>query len=288
MELIWLGQGNCGDCTLVGGKGANLCHLSACYRVPPAFCLTAAAFARWARQGQDEAGAFPPDLYRLLVAAYKRLAAHCRTEQPKVAVRSSAVDEDGRTASFAGQHATYLNVAGVEAVAQAVLRCWRAARSTHALAYRRRQGLPPDVGMAVLVQQLIPADVSAVVFSAHPVTGNQAEIVINANWGLGESIVGGRVTPDTYVVRKPDLSIPLRKLAKKERMAVPAKEGTREVAVPRWMRTQPVLSDAQILEVARLGMALEASMGAPVDVECAYRNEVLYLLQCRPVTAIGQ
>jgi len=136
----------------------------------------------------------------------------------------------------------------------------------------------------VLVQQLIPADVSAVVFSAHPVTGNRAEIVINANWGLGESIMDGRVTPDTYVVRRPDLVIHLCQVAEKERMAVPEQEGTREVAVPRWMRTQPVLSDAQVLEVARLAIALEASMGTPVDVECAYRNGTLYLLQCRPIT----
>lgn len=283
MGIVWLGQGKCGDCALVGGKGSNLCHLAVCYRVPPAFCLTAAAFDLWL--GQDEASAFPPVLYPRLRTAYTRLAAHCGTEQPRVAVRSSAVDEDGRTASFAGQHATYLNVAGVEAVAQAVLRCWRSAQSAHALTYRRRHGLIPDVSMAVLVQQLIPADVSAVVFSAHPVTGDRAEIVINANWGLGESIVGGRVTPDTYVVRRPDLAIHLRQVAAKERMAVPAKEGTREVAVPRWMRTQPALSDAQILEVSHLGMALEASMGTPVDVECAYRDERLYLLQCRPITA---
>jgi pyruvate, water dikinase len=285
MKIVWLGQGNCGDCTLVGGKGTNLCHLAACHRVPPAFCLTAAAFDLWL--GQDEASTFPPDLYLLLAAAYSRLAAHCGTEEPRVAVRSSAVDEDGRIASFAGQYATYLNVAGVKAVVQAVLRCWRSARSTRTLAYRRRHGLTTDTSMAVLVQQLIPADASAVVFSAHPVTGNRAEIVINANWGLGESIVDGCVTPDTYVVRRPDLAIHLRQVAEKARMAVPAKEGTREVAVPRWMRTQPALSDAQILEVARLGMALEASMGTPVDVECAYRDEVLYLLQCRPITALG-
>jgi pyruvate,water dikinase len=142
--------------------------------------------------------------------------------------------------------------------------------------------------MAVLVQQLIPADVSTVVFSANPVTGDGGEIVINANWGLGESIVGGRVMPDTYVVCKLDLSIHLRQVAKKERMTVPATGGTREVAVPRWLRTQPVLSDAQILETARLALALEASMGVPVDVECAYRDEMLYLLQCRPITALGK
>jgi len=120
-----------------------------------------------------------------------------------VAVRSSALDEDGAGASFAGQHETYLNVVGAAAVAEAVARCWASVRSSRALEYRRRQGFPLDgARIAVLVQQLIPADVSSVVFSANPVTGSRDEVMINASWGLGESIVGGTVTPDTYVVRR--------------------------------------------------------------------------------------
>ncbi len=286
--IVWLGQGKCGDCRLVGGKGASLCHLAADHRVPPAFCLTTVAFERWSGHAQGETAVFLAELYPLLAAAYDHLATLCGLEQPQVAVRSSARDEDSGRASFAGQHATYLNVVGAEAVAQAVLRCWQSGHSPHALAYRRHRGLPPHVQMAVLVQQLIPADVSAVVFSANPVTGDGTEIVINASWGLGESIVGGRVMPDMYVVRKQDLSIHVQQVARKECMTVPATGGTREVAVPRWLRTHPVLSDTQILETARLALALEASMGVPVDVECAYRNEMLYLLQCRPITALGK
>lgn len=284
MEIVWLGQGECQDCTLVGGKGANLCHLAAAYRVPPAFCLTASAFEQWRCQDADGAATFPPELAAPLATAYRHLGEVCGTHRPRVAVRSSALDEDGQLASFAGQHASYLNISGLEAVAEAVLACWRSAQTPHAIEYRRHWGLSEEVAMAVLVQQLIPADVSAVVFSANPITGNRAECVINASWGLGESIVGGRVTPDAYVVRKADLAVQERQIADKERMTVPAANRTREISVPRWLRRQPVLTDDQIVEMARLSIRLEATMGWPVDVECAYRGGELYLLQCRPIT----
>jgi phosphoenolpyruvate synthase/pyruvate phosphate dikinase len=285
MAIVWLGQGKCQDCTLVGGKGANLCHLAAAYRVPPAFCLTASAFEHWHSQSADGAATLPPELAAPLATAYRRLGEVCGAHPPRVAVRSSALDEDGQLASFAGQHASYLNLAGVEAVAAAILACWRSAQAPHVIEYRRHWGLSEEVTMAVLVQQLIPADVSAVVFSANPVTGNREESLINASWGLGESIVGGSVTPDAYVVRKADLAIQQRQIADKERMTIPATNGTREISVPRWLRRQPVLSGEQIVEMACLSIRLEATMGWPVDVECAYRHGKLYLLQCRPITA---
>lgn len=285
MAIVWLGQGKCQDCTLVGGKGANLCHLAAAYQVPPAFCLTASAFEHWRAQSEDGAATLPPELAAPLATAYRRLGEVCGAHPPRVAVRSSALDEDGQLASFAGQQASYLNLTGMEAVAAAVLACWRSAQAPHVIAYRRHWGLSEAVAMSVLVQQLIPADVSGVVFSANPITGNRTECVINASWGLGESIVGGSVTPDAYVVRKADLAIQQRQVADKERMTVPAANGTREIPVPQWLRRQPVLSGEQIVEMARLSIRLEATMGWPVDVECAYRGGELYLLQCRPITA---
>jgi pyruvate,water dikinase len=155
------------------------------------------------------------------------------------AVRSSAVDEDGAAASFAGQHETYLNIVGADAIIQAVTRCWESARSERALEYRRQQGLSLEhPQIAVLVQQLVASDVSAVVFSANPITGNRNEVVINASWGLGESIVGGTVTPDMFVVRKSDVAVISRVLADKQHMTVSAPGGTREVDVPRFLRQQ--------------------------------------------------
>ena len=120
-----------------------------------------------------------------------------------MAVRSSALDEDGPGSSFAGQHDTFLNIRGRDAVVDAVLRCVRSASSAEALSYRKEHALQSDdVKIAVLVQQLVPSDVSAVVFSCNPVTGAHDEVMITSNWGLGESVVGGMVNPDTFVVAK--------------------------------------------------------------------------------------
>ncbi len=291
-SIAWLGQGECHDCVLLGGKAANLCHLAAEHRIPPAFCLTAAAFDRALTQGptiDEEASlaSLSPGLYAELVEAYRELGRRCGQEAPSVAVRSSALDEDGAGASFAGQHETYLNIVGPEAVAEAVVRCWASLHSPRALEYRRKQGLLVDgARIAILVQQLVPADVSAVLFSANPVSGSRDEVVINASWGLGESIVGGTVTPDTYVVRKADLTVASRQVAEKQRMTVRASGGTREVEVPRFLRDQPTLSDSQTVEMTRLAMALEERMGHPVDVECAYHGGELHLLQCRPITTL--
>ncbi len=286
MEIVWLGHGNCHDCTLVGGKGANLCHLAATQRIPPAFCLTAAAFRDWLPTG-GEVTALPAKLSAPLATAYRHLGDLCGVAELAVAVRSSAVDEDGQTVSFAGQHSTYLNVTGVAAVAKAVQHCWASAHATHALAYRQHHGLAiGDIPMAVLVQQMIPADVSAVVFSTNPVTGQQDEVVINASLGLGESLVSGAVTPDTWRVHKRDLTVVEVRLADKQIMTVPTPGGTGQRPVPRWLRTQPSLTPEQCLEVAQLAVHLERTMGWPVDLECAYRGGLLYLLQCRPITAL--
>lgn len=139
---------------------------------------------------------------------------------------------------------------------------------------------------AVRVQQLVATDASAVAFSANPVTGNRDDIMINTNWGLGESIVGGTVTPDTFIVRKLDLAVINRVIADKQQMTVSAPGGTREVAVPRFLRQTACLTNEQVVEIARLALTLETTMVHPVDVECAYAGGVLYLLQCRPITTL--
>ena len=161
----------------------------------PDLPLTAAAIEEAMGSGPTSASGspLPSALYDQLSDAYRTLADLSQAQKLSVAVRSSALDEDGSGASFAGQHDTYLNVVGEEAVANAVARCWVSVRNPHAIQYRRQQGLPVDsLKIAVLVQQLVPADVSAVAFGANPVTGNRDEVVINASWGLGESVVGGR------------------------------------------------------------------------------------------------
>ena len=277
-SLLWLGDPKSFDAGLVGGKAANLSRLARMYhRVPDGFSLPVTVM--------DEA--HPLDLRDEITAAISDLMACHSLDDFIAAVRSSAVDEDGATASFAGQHETYLNIAGADAIIQAVTHCWESARSEHALEYRRKQGLSVErPQIAVLVQQLVASDVSAVIFSANPITGSRDEIMINASWGLGESIVGGTVTPDTFVVRKSDLAITSRTIADKQHMTVSTPGGTHEVEVPRFLRAQASLNDEQVVEMAKLALTLEATMEHPVDIECAYAGGELYLLQCRPITTL--
>jgi pyruvate,water dikinase len=278
MNLLWLGDPKSFDAALVGGKAANLSRLARMYhRVPDGFSLPVTVM--------DEG--HPLDLRNEITAAISDLINCHSLDDFIAAVRSSAVDEDGATASFAGQHETYLNIVGAEAILQAVIRCWESARSEHALEYRRQQGLSIDSPqIAVLVQQLVPADVAAVVFSANPITGNRDEIMINASWGLGESIVGGTVTPDTFIVRKSDLAVVQRVIAEKQHMTVSAPGGTQEVETPRFLRNVASLNEEQVIEMAKLALTLETTMGHPVDVECAYAGGQFYLLQCRPITTL--
>jgi pyruvate,water dikinase len=281
----------------VGGKVAPLSRLAARYRVPPGFALTTRAYdlaGALLGDGPGADGSVLPDLLKRQVeVAYRALAELTGLDEPPVAVRSSAVDEDGAATSFAGQHDTYLNVIGAEAICDAIVRCWASARAPRALEYRRQHGLQTETArIAVLVQQLVVADVAGVVFSANPLTGRRDETVINASWGLGESIVGGSVTPDTYVARRtgppPDWTIVERGLAEKRRMTVAVPGGTREVDVPRLLAGRPSLTDEQVKEAASLAFDLEQAMGWPVDLEFAHRDDVLYLLQCRPITTLDR
>jgi phosphoenolpyruvate synthase/pyruvate phosphate dikinase len=297
MNIIWLGQKGCDDVARVGGKAANLSRVAASHRVPPGFCLTTSAFDRWAAAqcgARAPVVVLPHALHAEMTAAYSDLARRCGVAELPVAVRSSAVDEDSGGASFAGQHETYLNIVGADGVAQAAARCWRSLRAERAIEYRRLRGLSEEgVRLAVLVQQLVAAKVSAVAFSANPVTDSRDEVVITSSWGLGESVVGGAVTPDTYVVRKADFKVIERQIAEKLRMTVSVSGGTAEVDVPGSMQAQATLDDAQAAEIAQLATSLESTMGWPVDIECAYavgahsRAPLLYLLQCRPITTLG-
>jgi phosphoenolpyruvate synthase/pyruvate phosphate dikinase len=276
--IRWLGQADCCDPAQVGGKAGNLGRLARKYPVPPGFCLTADALAQ--RR--------PADYQEIILQAYAMLEQFVGQAEPGVAVRSSGIDEDGKSASFAGQYETFLNVRGAGAVLAAVDRCLHSAFAPRALDYRLQNGLnSADGRLAVLVQQLVPADVSAVIFSANPINGRRDEIVITASWGLGESVVGGTVTPDTYTIRHHSAAHITAQISDKARMTVPAAAGTTEVAVPRLLRRQRTLTDAQLLEMAQMALALADEMRYAVDLECAWHQGKLFLLQCRPITTLS-
>lgn len=288
MCIVWLGKPDCHLCSRTGGKASQLSRLAADYRIPPGYCVTATAFEQW-NTSAEQAQGLPAELRASLLAAYAELGDLCGVSEPPVAVRSSSVIEDGSFFSFAGLYETVLNVVGGERLVDAVMSCWASARSERVRAYTSRNRLSARARMAVLVQELVAGDVAAVVFSMNPITGNANEVVINANWGLGASIVGGTVDPDSYIVRKSDFDIMRRTVAEKRLMTVPLRGGgTAEVEVQESRRKITTLQDDQIREVARLAVNLEKSIGMPVEIEATYRNEKLNLLQCRPITALGQ
>jgi phosphoenolpyruvate synthase/pyruvate phosphate dikinase len=275
-EILWLGDPRAHDPALTGGKAASLSRLAAGHRVPPGFVVAVpgSSLERPARAA--------------VAAAYHDLAERSGVADPPVAVRSSALDEDGAGASFAGQHDTFLNVSGVDQVWWAISRCVASFGADRALAYRRRAGLaaaPPRA--AVLVQWLVPADAAGVVFSANPVTGARDEVVVNAAWGLGESVVSGTVTPDAIVVGRDDLAVREHVVAEKRAMTVAVPGGTREVPVPGRLARMPAVDAAQACAAARLATAIERETGRPVDVEVAWAGSELFLLQCRPITTLS-
>lgn len=275
MQPIPLGTPTCDDPAVVGAKAANLSRLAAAFRVPPGFAIPA-------RSALETP---PPEFWPPVFEAYRTLAASLGDPQPAVAVRSSAVDEDGDAASFAGQHATVLGVRGEDALRAAVLEVLASAVTPAALAYRSAHNLPAeDIRIAVLVQQLVPAEVSAVAFSQNVVAHDPDEVVINASWGLGDPIVSGEVTPDTYLVSALEFAVLRRDLADKPVMRVRTPGGVATLAVPPQLRRAPALADTQAVAIARLACDLERRMGRPVDVECAYAGGELFLLQCRPIT----
>ncbi len=256
--------------------------------VPPGFCLTVEAHTLWARSllqdnPQPSLEGIPEEFVSAVRQAHAVLSERCQATLPVLAVRSSGVDEDGGDASFAGLFHTCLNVRGVEALLEAIRRCWLSAEEARVLEYRAHRGLRMG-GLALLVQEMVPADAAAVVFSRHP-AGSTDEILINAIYGIGESLVSGTTNPDTWTLRRSDLSIMGTVIGEKATMTVQDGEiGTREVPVMRTLRRRTCLTPRQVEELGGLALKLEATMGWPVDLECAFHRGNLYLLQCRPIT----
>ena len=204
-------------------------------------------------------------------------------------MRSSAADEDGAETSFAGQHETLLGIQGPAELLAAIEACRASGEAPRALAYRRANGLAgPSGPLPVLVQLLVAADAAAVVFSLDPVAPHRGEVLVNAAFGLGESIVGGTVTPDELALERRTLDVTRRAIADKRRMTIRSPGGVREVDVPAPLRRLPSITDDQARDAARLALTLEAELGMPVDLELAWSGDQLHLLQCRPITTIAQ
>ena len=297
----------------VGGKGANLGELRkiAALRVPAGFCVTTGAFARvvgaapaidglldrlapLAATDLDairelsgelrrviEGVAVPGDLRAAIVQALSDLGA-----DDAYAVRSSATAEDLPWASFAGQHDTHLHVRGAQAVMEHIRRCWASLHSERAVSYRIQRGFDHrQVRMAVVVQKMVAAQASGIVFTADPVTANRRVTAIEAGFGLGEALVAGLTGADRYKVR--DGRVIDRVIASKTLATWALEEGgTEERAIAPALRSVQVLSDAQIVRLERLGREIEGHFASPQDIEWCLVDDEFVLVQTRPITTL--
>lgn len=300
------------DRLLVGGKGASLTRLAAAgLPVPAGFHVTTTAYSQFVSSNQLEtviaaalaandmaqpaavegaaqriqsafkAGQVPEAVAAEITAAYTVLG------EPAVAVRSSATAEDLPGLSFAGQQETYLNIQGATAVMAMVQRCWGSLWTPRAIDYRQQHGIDQQtVRMAVVVQRLVPAEASGILFTADPVSGQRDRVLISASWGLGEAVVGGLVTPDSLTVEKASGRVLNRQTADKQVMTTCTASATEEQPVPAALRLAPVLDDAAAAELTALGVQIEQLYGQPMDIEWARAQGQFLVLQARPITAL--
>ncbi|XP_050396283.1 putative phosphoenolpyruvate synthase [Patella vulgata] len=210
----------------------------------------------------------------------------------RLAVRSSAADEDGSEASSAGQMETFLGVKGTTQILEAVRKCWASAYTYQAVEYRRQHGQAIKTSVGVVIQKMVLSDVAGVLFTADPVNGDTSVMTINANYGLGESVVSGKSDPDTIRIHrewKDKLTIINKHIGDKQSL-ITLKEngGIKEEGVETKYRAECCLTDEMILNLAQIAIMLEKYFGNSRDIEWAVKDDTVYLLQCRPITTAIQ
>ncbi|MDR1819400.1 MAG: phosphoenolpyruvate synthase [Methanobrevibacter sp.] len=307
------------DVSIAGGKGANLGELTqAGIPVPPGFVITSETYKKF----MDETGIFdkvmdllkpvdvnnnnelqevakkikslitsteiPGDIKTVIIEAYNALGEKTGVEETDVAVRSSATAEDLPEASFAGQQDTFLHIQGVNQVLKYVRKCWASLFEARAIFYREENDFEHSkVYIAVVIQQMVPSEKAGVMFTVNPSSGEDIAL-IEGSWGLGEAVVSGTVTPDTYYVDKKTNDILNFSVANKKKMFVKRPNGsTFEDDVPDDMRNKRVLSDEELVELNEMGKRIQNLYQAPQDTEWAFYDGKLFLLQSRPITTLG-
>jgi pyruvate, water dikinase len=301
------------DIHIAGGKGASLGEMTrAGIPVTPGFVILASAFDEFLRQTDlnveieaaldkinykdvnsvDQASMairdmihdtkIPKDLQKEILSAFDQL------KTKFVAVRSSATAEDSSIASWAGELESYLNVTRQNLLGR-VKYCWSSLFTPRAIVYRNEKGLRRSkVSVAVVVQKMIQSEISGVCFTVHPVTEDKNQIIIEAVWGLGEAIVGGHVTPDSYVVDKRNWKILDVNVSEQEKMIVRKKLGIGNtwIKVPNKLQKRQKLNGKQIVELAKLCAKIENYFKFPCDIEWAMEKGKFYILQSRPITTL--
>jgi len=306
------------DVKLAGGKGASLGEMtSAKINVPPGFVVTAESFERFLEEtdlGVEIEAALdkinykdvnsvnqaslkvrdlihdarmPIDLQKEILSAYDSLAKTAASKYLLVAVRSSATAEDSSQASWAGELESYLNVTRQNLLGM-VKKCWSWLFTERAIFYRNEKGLRRShVSVAVVVQKMVQSEIAGVCFTVHPVTRDKNQMIIEACFGLGESLVGGEVTPDAYVLDKRHWEILDINVSEQEMMRTrkgPA--GVFRKPVPGKLRHRQKLDGRQIVALAKICAAIEKHYKFPCDIEWALEKGKFYIVQSRPITTL--
>jgi len=306
------------DVDIAGGKGASLGEMTqAGIPVPPGFVIIANAYeyfmqetprspvaeteididAQFKKVNYDDTNSIDQasNVIRDIMHDTKiplKLATQISKEFKKlrakfVAVRSSATAEDSSIASWAGELETYLNTTE-KTLLQNVKRCWSSLFTPRAIFYRYEKNLVDQkVHVAVVVQKMVQSEISGICFTVHPVTKDKNQMVIEAGWGLGEAIVSGQITPDTYVVDKRDFSISDINVSEQKRMLVKkAGFGIEWKPVPKSRADKQVLNGSHIVELSKLCAKIERHYKYPQDIEWAYEGGKFYITQSRPITTL--
>ena len=306
-NILWFSHVNKDDVGLVGGKGASLGEMIDIFPIPNGFCITAQAYEKEVKQIQDQLMLYVnidvEDTDKLANASKKIaelilnkgmtdklkdeiIANYNKLGKGFVAVRSSATAEDLPEASFAGQQATFLNVKGEEKLIQAVKECWASLFTERAIYYRIINNFKhEDVLISVVIQQMVDSEKAGVMFTVNPVTKNYDELLIEGSNGLGETVVSGEVTPDSYFIDKKSLKVTQKHIAEKKWGLFRGENGDnvkKDVPNP----NDQLLSEDELKELTEIGKKIEDHYGKPMDIEWAIHDGKLYILQARPITTL--
>ncbi len=283
------------DIGIAGGKGANLGELlQSGIRVPDGFVVTADAYRIFIQQNsinceqesekiqeQIRAGKFSKEIQSEIFARYDSMGSNIR-----VAVRSSATAEDLPEASFAGQQETYLNVMGAEELLTKIKACYASLFGQRAVVYRRNHGFDhADIALAVVVQEMVECECAGVLFTANPTTANKDEILVNASFGLGESVVSGAVTPDSFLLDS-NGKIKKKVLGSKETQIIYCEMGTKTISTMKKQKESFSLTKNQLQKLAEQGKRIEKHYKMPMDIEWGICGENVYILQARAITTL--
>lgn len=321
--VVWFQECNLDTIPIVGGKNASLGKLLADnIPVPPGYAITTKVYDRFLEDGKIKneinnilAGIDPEDLTTGETASakirelientaieieledyiaefYRQLSKQCNMPAVPVAVRSSATAEDLPGASFAGQQDTFLWIRGVDDLLKHIRKCWSSLFTARAIAYRANMKFPQDaVSISVGVQKMVNSWTAGVMFTLNPVSGDRSTLVIDANWGFGESVVSGECTPDNFIVNKVTLEIIKRTISPKTCLYTlnPETHSVEKQEIPEERRRIQCTIDEEIIELARIGKLIEKYYDRPMDIEWAIDKDLpaagrIMIVQSRPET----